>query len=127
VRADHDGASRFQRDEHLIDSGGRRVRGRDYRRHDAKGLGDLDDLLLFDAVDDAHRPHRTNELEDPLGAEEVLLNLVSDHAVTGFFDREVGEGFGVWATADAMAVTIASICSCDSSASWSLRLARRAR
>ena len=47
------------------------------------------------ARDDADRLHRPDEVVDLLRAEEVLLDLVGDDAVAGFFDGEPGERFGL--------------------------------
>ena len=94
VRADHDRAARFERDQDLVDRRRRRVRGRDDRGDHPEGLGNLDDLALLVARDDADRAHRTDERVDLLGREEVLLNLVGDDAVGRFFDRKPRELLG---------------------------------
>ena len=95
MRADHDRAARLERDQDLVDGGGRRVRGRDDRGDDAERLGDLDDLPVLDAPDDADRLHRPDEAVDLVGGEEVLLDLVGDDAVAGFLVRQPGEGLGL--------------------------------
>ena len=50
---------------------------------------------VFVARDDADRLHRPDEVVDLLRSEEVLLNLVGDDAVAGFFDGEPRERFGL--------------------------------
>ena len=116
MRADDDGAARLQRDQHLIDRGGRRVGRRDDGRDDAERLGDLDDLPILDAVDHADGLHRPDELVDLSGGEQVLLDLVGDDAVAGLLDGQAGQRLGVGVTASAIAVTMRSICSWVSSA-----------
>ena len=69
--------------------------GRDDRGDDAEGLGDLDDLAVFEAADDADRLHRPDEAVDLLGGEQVLLDLVGDDAVAGFFVGEAGQRLGL--------------------------------
>ncbi len=91
MRADDDRASCLQRDENLVDGRRRRVgRGHD-RRHDPERLRDLDDLAIFQTVQDADGLHRANEAVDPIGGKLILLDLVGDDAVSGFFDRQLRE------------------------------------
>ena len=47
------------------------------------------------AGDHADGLHRPDESVDLLGGEEVLLNLVGDDAVAGFFDGQAGERLGL--------------------------------
>ena len=80
------------------------------------------------AGDDADGLHRPDEFVNLLRAEEILLNLVFDDAVTGFLDGEPGERFSVQVVAAAaIASTTASMRSWLNSASSSHAcLARRA-
>src|SRR5581483_8658622 len=89
--AENDRAPRLDRDEDLVD--GRRGgigRGHD-GRHDAERLRNLDHSPVLVASDDADRLHWPDELVDLLRGEEVLLDLVGDHAEAGFFDRQPRE------------------------------------
>jgi hypothetical protein len=95
MRAEDDRAARLDRDQHLVDGGRGRVGRRHDRRDDAERLGDLDDLPVLDAIDDADGLHRPDELVDLTRGEQVLLDLVGDHAVTGLVDGEAGQRFGV--------------------------------
>ena len=95
VRAEDDRAARLERDQDLVDGGRRRVGRRNDGRDDAERLGDLDDPPIVVPRDDADGLHRPDELVDLLRAEQVLLNLVFDDAVAGFFDGEPREGFGL--------------------------------
>ena len=95
MRAEHDGAARLERDQDLVDGRGRRVGGRHDGGHDAEGLGDLDDLLVLDPVDDADGAHRPDELEHALRGEQVLLDLVGFDAVAGFLDGHLRQRTGV--------------------------------
>ncbi len=65
VRAEHDGTARLERDQDLVDGGRGRVRGRDDGGDDAERLGDLDDLPLLVAADDADGRHRADERGRP--------------------------------------------------------------
>ncbi len=72
--------------------------------------------------------HRTDEAIDAIGGKQILLNLVGDDAVSGLLDRQPRERLGsAGATAAAIASTIASIRSCESSASSRLSLPGAAR
>ena len=95
VRADDDRTAGLQRDEDLIYSRRRRVRGRDDRGDDAEGFGDLDDFAVLESVDDADRLHRPDELVHLTRAEEVFLNLVFDDPVARLFDGQPCERLGV--------------------------------
>ena len=95
VRAEHDGASRFDGNQDLVDRRRRRVGGRDDGGDDAERLGDFDDALVIVPRDHADRFHRADEVVDLLRAEEVLLDLVGDEPVAGFLDGQPGECFGL--------------------------------
>jgi hypothetical protein len=83
-----------------------------------KGSANLDDLLVLDPVDDAHGAHRPDELEHALRGEEVLLDLVGFDTVAGFLDRHLRQRAGVRRDGRSPSpVTMASMRSCDSSAS----------
>ena len=118
MRAEHDRAARLERDQHLVDRRRRRVRGRHDRGDDAERLGDLDDLLVFDPVDDADGLHRPDELVDLPRREEILLDLVGDDAVAGLLDGQRRQRLGVRRDGRPPSrSTMASICSWESSAS----------
>jgi hypothetical protein len=95
MRADHDRASSLHRDEDFVDRGRCRVRGGNDGGDDAEGLGDFNDAAIVVACDDADGLHRSDEVVDLLGAEQVLLDLVLDDPVAGFFDGKPRECFGV--------------------------------
>ena len=95
MRADDDRAARLERDEDLVDRRGGRVRRRHDGRDDAERLGDLDDLAVVESLDDADGLHRPDEVVDLLRGEQVLLDLVGDDAVAGFFVGEAGERLGL--------------------------------
>src|SRR5678816_1107927 len=88
---DDDRTARLQRDEDLIDRCGCRVRGGNDRRDDAKGLGDFDDLAVFETVDYSNRSHWPDELVHLPRAKEVLLDLVLDDSVAGLFHGKARE------------------------------------
>ena len=88
VGAEDDRAARLDGDQNLVDGRGRRVGRRHDGGDDAERLGDLDDLPVFDAIDDADRAHRPDEAVHALGREQVLLDLVGDHAEAGLLDGE---------------------------------------
>ena len=53
------------------------------------------DAAVLVPGDDTDRLHRTDEVVDLLRREEILLDLVFDDAVAGFFDGQAGKGFGL--------------------------------
>src|SRR5262245_4347366 len=95
MRADHDRAPGLEGDQDLVDRRRRGIGRGDDGRHDAERLGDLDDLLVLDAIDHAHGLHRANELVDLTRGEQILLYLVRHHAVSGLLDGEPGQRFGL--------------------------------
>jgi hypothetical protein len=95
MRAEHDGAAGLERDQDLVDRGRGRIRRGHDGRHDTEGLGNLDDLAIVEAIHHAHRAHRTNEVEDALRGEEILLDLVRLDAVAGLLDRHPSQSRGV--------------------------------
>ena len=95
VRAQDDRAARLYRDQNLVNRCRRRICRRDDGTDDAEGFGDFDDLAVFEAADDADGLDRLDEAVDLFRREQVLLDLVGDDAVAGFFVREAGEGFGL--------------------------------
>jgi hypothetical protein len=95
VRADDDRAPGLQRDQDLVDGRGRGIGRRHDGRHDAEGLGDLDDLAILEAGDDADRFHRPDEVVDLLRREEVLFDLVGDDPVAGLLVRQPRERLGL--------------------------------
>ena len=66
--------------------------------------------------DDADGLHRPDEFVDALGREQVLLDLVGDDAEAGFLDGEPREFLGARPGAAAIASTMRSIWSWESSA-----------
>jgi hypothetical protein len=78
-------------------------------RDHAERLRDLDDAAILVARDDADGLHRPDEAVHLLRREEVLLDLVVDDAVAGFFDGKPGEQLGRRVAAAAIASTMASI------------------
>ena len=91
MRADHDGAAGFQRDQNLVDRGRCRIGRRDDRSHHTERLGNFDDAAIVVPCDDADGLHRPNEAIDLLRAEEILLDFVFDNPVSGLFDGEPRE------------------------------------
>ena len=91
----HDGTPRLEGNQNLVDGGGRGIGGRYDARDDAEGLGNLDDLAIVEPLHDADGLHRPDELVDLLGREEILLDLVVDDAVAGFFGGKPGERFSL--------------------------------
>ena len=96
MRTDDDGASRLEGNQNLVDRRGSGVgRGRDRRDH-TEGIGDFHDLAFLVAPHDADGAHRPDELEDLLGREEVLLDLVGHDPVAGLFHRQAREFLRTW-------------------------------
>ena len=89
------GAARLERDQYLIDRRRCRVRGGHDRGDDAERLANLDNLLVFDSIDNAYGLHRLDELVYLARAEQVFLNLVGDDAVAGFLHGKARERLGV--------------------------------
>ena len=95
MRADDDGTACFQRDENLIDGRRRRVGRRNNRRNDPERLRDLDNFSILEAAQDADGLHRPYEAVNPIGRKLVFLDLVGNHPVSGFLDRQLREGFAL--------------------------------
>jgi hypothetical protein len=95
MRAEHDRASCFERDQNLVDRRRRGIGGRHDRGDDAERLRDFDDATVVVARNDADRLHWPDEVIHLLRAEEILLDLVFDDAVAGFIDGESRERFGL--------------------------------
>ena len=92
MRAQHDRAARLQGNQDLIDGRRSGIRRRHDGGDDAERLGNLDDAFLVVACDDADGLHRTDEAEDLLRREQILLDLVSHDPVAGLVDGQLGKG-----------------------------------
>ena len=128
VRADHDRAARLERDQDLVDRRRRRVRRRDDRRDDAERLGDLDDLAVLEPADDADGLHRPDEVGRPCRRRRGSSGPCRRRRRSRFLRaarRARASACGV--TACAIASTMASICSWESSARRPAGLLRAAR
>src|ERR1017187_5292516 len=97
MRADDDGVAGLERDQYLVDGGGRGIGGGQDGRHNAHRSADLDDLFFGDLADDADGFHAAHAAREPVGGKQVLDVLIFGVAVAGFFHGHVGEVFGIGA------------------------------
>ena len=77
MRADDDRVARLERDQRLVDRGGRGIGGRQDRRDDAHGHADFDDPLFGQFAEEADGLHAAHAARQPVGVQSRFLTYLS--------------------------------------------------